>query len=76
MTKLMGSSNSLLCALRGAYRGSTRVDKFRVATIAATIYHIWGIRNRKLFEDERPNLELVVRNIQIDMHRLRALQFT
>lgn len=31
--KLMGSATALLCAFRGVYKGSTLVDKVRVATV-------------------------------------------
>lgn len=41
LKKQMGSAEALLRALRGVYRGSTVVEKWRLATIAATIYHIW-----------------------------------
>lgn len=59
LRKVMGSANALLRAFRGLYRGSTAVHKNRIATIAATIYHIWDIRNRKIFDDENPNLNAV-----------------
>lgn len=69
----MGSAHALFSAFRSAYRGSSSLAKMRVATIAATIYYIWDIRNRKVFENECLNLDSVVRKIQILIHRLHAL---
>lgn len=74
INKPLGSAQALLRALRGIYRGSTRRHKRRIATIAATIYHIWESRNKKIFENINPNLEQVTRKIKIDMLRIHALQ--
>lgn len=71
-----GSAHALIRAFRGVYRGSTSLDKIRAATISATIYHFWDIRNRKILEDESPDLVSVVRKIQILIHRLHALRMT
>lgn len=40
INKQLGSAQAFLRALRGIYRGSSRRHKRRIATIAATIYHI------------------------------------
>lgn len=56
LRKNMGSAHTLLCAMRGIYRGSTMANKWKMATIAATIYHIWEMRKKKIFEDAEPDL--------------------
>lgn len=76
LRKLMGSAAALLDAFHGIYRGSTRIHKTRHATIAETIYHIWDIRNKKIFENENPELKKVLWQIKITMHSIRALKMT
>lgn len=69
--KNMGSAHTLLLlAFRGVYRGSSILAKMKNATVAATVYHIWNIRNRKLFDNVDADLDSVVRKIQIVIHTL------
>ncbi|XP_073050881.1 uncharacterized protein [Primulina eburnea] len=65
LRKTMGSATALLAAFRSTYRGSSRVEKMRIAAIAATIYFIRDMRNRKLFDDDMVPCDRVVRKIQI-----------
>lgn len=65
------SAHTLLLAFRGVYRGSSRN-----ATVAATVYHIWNIRNRKLFDNVDADLDSVVRKIQIVIHTLHRWGFS
>lgn len=69
LKKLMGSAHSLLSAFRGVYRGNSRIAKKRITAVAAAIYHIWNMRNRKLFETVTVEPEAILRKIQIMVFR-------
>ncbi|XP_073291031.1 uncharacterized protein [Primulina huaijiensis] len=71
MRKRMGTTAAYLNAFRGVYRGSSALNKMRCVALAATVYHIWNIRNRKIFEDEQPNIEGTI--LKIKIHVLRSV---
>lgn len=75
LLKKMQSENALLNAFRGIYRGSTNLHKRRIATTAATIYHIWDMRNRRIFQGEVPDLNQIVRKIKTIIHGMHPLNF-
>ncbi|XP_073313562.1 uncharacterized protein [Primulina huaijiensis] len=69
MRKIMGSPSSILAAFRGIYRGSSTINKMRCVALAATVYHTWNIRNRKVFENQLPNINAAVMKIKIHVFR-------
>lgn len=67
-----GSSNALLRSFRGHLRGSKKIHKRALATIAATIYIIWEMRNKKIFEAESPDFVAAARKIKITILRIHG----
>lgn len=65
----MGSAHYLLIAFRGVYRGNSLLSKFRITVVTASIYHIWDMRNRKLFDDEVVDPDAILRKIKIMVFR-------
>lgn len=70
------SANAILHAFRGIYRGSTKKHKRALSIVAASIYHIWEMRNNKIFQDRATDINDVVRVIKITIHSLHELQST
>lgn len=69
MKKNMRSVSSTLTAFRGIYRGNTRLARLRIMGLAATVYQIWNLRNRSIFENEDPDIDATTRKIQITILR-------
>ncbi|XP_073271519.1 uncharacterized protein [Primulina huaijiensis] len=69
MKKIMATPTSILKAFRETYRGKSTLDKMRVTTLAATVYNVWNLRNRVIFEGEKPKIEDTIRKIQIHTYR-------
>ncbi|XP_073275451.1 uncharacterized protein [Primulina huaijiensis] len=69
MRKIMSSPSAVLTAFRGVYRGSSFLNKMRCVALAATVYHIWSIRNRLIFDNEAPNIQGVILKIKVQVFR-------
>ncbi|XP_075479277.1 uncharacterized protein LOC142520163 [Primulina tabacum] len=71
MLKLMGSPNVVLAAFRSAYRGNSAFNKMRCVALAATVYQIWNIRKRRIFDNDEAYIEGV--KMKIKIHVLRSV---
>ncbi|XP_073310966.1 uncharacterized protein [Primulina huaijiensis] len=69
MRKIMGSPSSILAAFRGIYRGSSTINKMKCVALAATVYHTWNIRNKKVFENQLSNINAAVMKIKSHVFR-------
>ncbi|XP_073061666.1 uncharacterized protein [Primulina eburnea] len=65
MSKIMGSTTAVLRAYRNHYGGKSMLARLRASALAATVYHIWNARNRRMFDDEKPRIEDIVKTIKI-----------
>ncbi|XP_073151816.1 uncharacterized protein [Henckelia pumila] len=52
-----------------SYRGTTFQKRRCQTGVAAVFYHIWGARNRVIFDAEWPQVDAIFRKIVIHIHR-------
>ncbi|XP_073041834.1 uncharacterized protein [Primulina eburnea] len=71
MRKLMRSLSAVLAAFRSVYRGTSALNKMRCVALGATVYQIWNIRNRTIFEHEQLDMDRTIMKIKI--HVLRSV---
>ncbi|XP_075474412.1 uncharacterized protein LOC142505350 [Primulina tabacum] len=69
MDKTMASPTSILRAFRGIYKGNSLLAKMRVTALAATVYHVWNLRNRIMFDNERIDFDAIGFKIKIHTYR-------
>ncbi|XP_073029391.1 uncharacterized protein [Primulina eburnea] len=69
MKKCMRSPSAILCAFRSVYRGNSNIARLRFTAMAATVYHVWTMRNRVMFDGENLQVDDIVRKIQIHSYR-------
>ena len=50
-------------------RGTSFLAKIKRISLACTVYHIWGARNKKIFESKIEHLDAIIRSIQIQVYR-------
>ena len=50
-------------------RGIGPPARIKKINLACTIYHIWGARNKRIFEGKNELLEAIIRHIQIKVYR-------
>ncbi|XP_052177540.1 uncharacterized protein LOC127791595 [Diospyros lotus] len=46
-----------------------REAKVKRIALACTVYYLWNIRNRKIFEDHRPCIDTVIRKIKTQVYK-------
>ncbi|XP_075499775.1 uncharacterized protein LOC142538314 [Primulina tabacum] len=69
MKKIMGSPTAILRAFRRQYRGTSMLTRMRITALAATVYHVWNMRNRVMFDQEKFCCQDIVMKIKIHTYR-------
>ncbi|XP_073310971.1 uncharacterized protein [Primulina huaijiensis] len=69
MRKNMATPNSILTAFRNNYKGTSTLAKMRITALSATVYQVWNLRNRVIFDNETPNVDAIFMKIKIHTYR-------
>ncbi|XP_073049677.1 uncharacterized protein [Primulina eburnea] len=69
MKKMMSSTTSILRAFRTVYRGNSVLSRMRLTALATTVYLVWNVRNKVLFENEKVEIDDVFMKIKIHTYR-------
>ncbi|XP_073061705.1 uncharacterized protein [Primulina eburnea] len=69
MRKIVGSRNTVLNAFRNNYKENSALTKMKITALSATVYHVWNLINRVLFEKEKINIEAILTKIKIHTYR-------
>ncbi|XP_073056870.1 uncharacterized protein [Primulina eburnea] len=69
MKKTMASSTSVLCAFRNFYKGNSMLARMRITALSATVYQVWNLRNRVMFDDEKMDIDVIFMKMKIHTFR-------
>ena len=69
ISRAMSTVDSALKWIRRESRGSGRNAKARCMALACTVYHIWNARNRKMFEGQVLEVEVIIFKIKLHVYR-------
>ncbi|XP_075515984.1 uncharacterized protein LOC142550821 [Primulina tabacum] len=69
MRKNMATPNSILTAFRNNYKGTSTLAKMRITALSATVYQVWNLRNKVIFDNETPKVDAIFMKIKIHTYR-------
>ncbi|XP_052203952.1 uncharacterized protein LOC127809227 [Diospyros lotus] len=70
LSRLMSTIPSALKWLKKEARGSSWQAKVKRSALACTVYYLCNTRNRKIFEDNMPCIDSVIRRIKTQVYRV------